>query len=552
MLQNLYIKNYALIRELDINFSEKLNIITGETGAGKSILLGALGLIMGNRADTKVLLHENDKCIVEANFNIAYYDLKDLHEEHDLEYQDLMNIRREISTTGKSRAYINDTLVTLDVLESFADLLIDIHLQFDLLEITKEKFQLDVIDALANQDVLLKTYKSQYKIYKSKSADLSKMKADQGQKNKDLEYNKFLLDEITIIKPEDEEYENLSSELEILTSTEDIKATCAQIAQGLDQGEFSVISVFTDLVRSSNSLASKDKRFAQITSRFTNLLEETKDLSNEVERINDETEYDQKRINFVQERIGLIHRLLKKHGLSSSEELLALQNTLSQAVATLSTMDLQIENLEKEVLGLEKELFSLAEKISKSRKSKVAEFCKSVKSILADLGMENAQFEINFETATNLTLRGIDVVTYLFSANKGMKLQGLKNAASGGEISRLSLVIKSLVAGAMALPTMIFDEIDTGVSGDVALKMGAILKTLSKKHQIISITHSPQVASKADLHLFVFKTEEENKTISNIKLLTYDEQIVEIAKMLSGNNPSEAAISNARDLISRT
>jgi DNA repair protein RecN (Recombination protein N) len=550
MLQNLYIKNYALIKELKVDFSENLNIITGETGAGKSILLGALGLVMGKRADSKVLLSESEKCIVEANFDISNYDLSAILEESEVEYQSMMNVRREISGSSKSRAYINDSLVTLDILETIAENLIDIHQQFDMLEITKEKFQLDVLDALAQHDEALLSYRTDFKQYKSLQSKLAALKNDQNSIEKDLEYNKFLLDEISDAQIKAEEYEQLNSELTLLTSIEDINAVSAQILEGTIRGEYSILPTLSTLIKATNALSNKDPRFIAINQRLINTKEEVNDIVREVESIYEDNEYDQNRINFVQDRIAVLHRLLRKHNINSTSELLQLKDSLEDKVKGMSNIDDQIIKLEKDITLLEKNLFAEAEGLSKKRNSVTAGFCASVETILHDLGMQNAKFQIKFDKSTLLTPSGIDTVSYMFSANKGLPLQTIKNAASGGEISRLSLAISSLVAGAMSMPTMIFDEIDTGVSGDVALKMGAILKKLSLNHQVIAITHSPQISSKADQHFFVYKADEGDKTVTKMKLLDNEERTMEIAKMLSGNSPTEAAIANAKDLLS--
>jgi DNA repair protein RecN (Recombination protein N) len=549
MIKNIHIKNYALIDEVNIDFSDNLNIITGETGAGKSILLGALGLIMGKRADTKVLFDQDQKCVVEAIFDVKAYQLKGFFEENDIDYSDELLIRREIVTSGKSRAFINDSPVTLDTLTQLTDELVDLHQQFDSLELNTEKFQREVLDALAANHPLLEQYKSIYIQYKSTTKELDLLQKQKAERAKELEFNVFLLTEINEVKLQEDEYEDLVKELDLLTSTEDIKAVSAKISAILDQNEHSVVPLIAELSREVRNISNKDPRFGVMVEKLDSIKAELRDLTREADDIFETTEYDEKRIVFVQDRIAVIHKLLKKHGLSSTEELLQLQDELAEKVKDLDTTEERILKLEKRIMGLTLELDKAAMEIREKRIGQSSNLRMDIINVLSELGMPNANFEVSITETDQFLPHGKDQIRFLFSANKGGKLMTIKEAASGGEMSRLILVIKSLVAGAMALPTMIFDEVDSGVSGEIAHKMGMILQKLAQKHQIISITHSPQIAAKASQHYFVYKSEGQDKTYTAIKILNQEERVEEIAKMLSGNPPSRAAVENAKELM---
>ena len=549
MIKNIHIKNYALIDEVTVDFSNNLNIITGETGAGKSILLGALGLIMGNRADTKVLFDQDQKCIVEAIFEISAYALQGFFDENDIDYTEELIIRREIIPSGKSRAFINDSPVTLDVLTQLTDELVDLHQQFDALELNTEKFQRDVLDTLAKNNLLINEYKIVYNQYKKSTKELEVLQKQKSERAKELEFNLFLLNEIKEAKIQNDEFEDLTKELDILTSTEDIKAVSAKISAVLDQNEMSIIPLMSDLAREVRSISGKDDRFVEIVDKLDTIKSELRDLTREADDIFENTEYDAKRVTFVQDRIGVIHKLLKKHSLATTKEILELQEELSEKVRDLDNTEEKILELEKQISVLANDLDKQANQISKNRSQIAGQFRLDVLAILADLGMPNANFEAALTESDQFLPHGKDQIRFLFSANKGGKLMTIKEAASGGEMSRLILVIKSLVAGAMSLPTMIFDEVDSGVSGEIAHKMGLILQKLAQKHQIISITHSPQIAAKANRHYFVYKSEMQDKTFTAIKSLSTDERVDEIAKMLSGNPPSQTAIANAKELM---
>lgn len=549
MLNNIYIKNYALIGEINIQFSKGLNIITGETGAGKSILLGALGLVMGNRADTKVLYDEDQKSIVEATFNIKEYNLQWFFDENDLDYAEELIIRREIVPTGKSRAYINDTPVTLDTLSHLTDELVDLHQQFDSQQISTEKFQREVTDTLSGNHKLLNEYKTYYDAFLKANKQLNQLLKNQSDNTKELEFNLFLLKEMEEVKIQENEFEDLNKELDLLTSSEDIKSLSSKISSVLDQNDLSVIPLIGELIRESRNLGHKDPRFASIAERMDSVKSELRDISREADDIFESTEFDEKRVNFVQERIQILQKLFKKHGLSGSEELILLQNQLAEKVKDLDSSEEKVIKTRKEIELISSNLDKLALTIRENRLKVIQKFEQNVLNALSELGMPSANFEIRITPSDVFLPHGKDNIQFLFSANKGGKLLEIKDAASGGEISRLILVIKSLVAGAMALPTMIFDEVDSGVSGDIAGKMGGILQKMAKNHQLIAITHAPQVAAKANAHYFVYKTETESNTKTALRMLSDAERVDEIAKMLSGNPPSQAAIANAKELI---
>ncbi|HOY12280.1 MAG TPA: DNA repair protein RecN [Saprospiraceae bacterium] len=549
MLKSLYVKNYALIDELEIDFSERLNIITGETGAGKSIMLGALGLIMGKRADVKVLADETNKCIVEAKFDITQDGLQNYFEDNDLEYADELIIRREILPTGKSRAFINDSPATLDILQQLSDGLIDLHQQFDTLDLYKTSFQIKVLDALADNAQVLRDYQALLIQYRTKVTSLKKLISERDLKSKELDFLKYQLSELSQIKLQKGEYESLEEELDVLSSNEEIKSVALLLSNGLEQQEPSVISIVQEMVRQTASIQEKDKRFIALHDRLVVILEEVKDIANDAERIFEGTEYDGKRIDFVQERLAVIHKMFKKHQANTSEELLNTIEGIELKIKEIDGSDETITQFELQIQKMEQDLEKFASTLTKSRQGVVKGLTANILKVLSEMAMAGATFEVEIKSQPQFLDTGKDQVEFFFSANKGSKLQRLKDVASGGETSRFALAVKSIIANAMHLSTMIFDEIDTGISGEVAHRMGEIMKQLSEKHQIITITHSPQIAAKADNHYFVFKQEDGKRTNSAIKLLDEENKVMEIAKMLSGAKPSEAAIANAKSLI---
>lgn len=549
MIKSLEISNYALIESLHIQFDKGLNIITGETGAGKSILLGALGLIMGRRADTKSLFDESQKCHVEVRYDIKGYGLSSFFEDHDLDYDEDLIVRREIVPSGKSRAFVNDTPVTLEVLTLLSGELIDLHQQFDTLQLAKPAFQISVIDALAQNQEILDKYQSGYKQYKSIELLLLEKRKRLAEQIKEQEYYTFLqteLFEAQFVAGEQEELEELQK---VLSNAEGIKATSAEIFNKLTEEELSILNQLRDLYRSASQLANVDKRFESLSGRINSILEEVKDISGEFEGIYDTTEFNEAEIARVDERLNLLYRLFKKHNSEDLTALLETQKLIDQKLDDLDSVEGEIKQLEKQRDIIFLEISNLAKHLSDRRQSEISGFEEQVKIILSSLAMPNASLLVDQKITDSLGPKGMDQISFLFSANKGGRPAPIKDVASGGETSRVTLAVKSVVAAVLQFPTMIFDEIDTGISGAVADQMGVILRNLSERHQVISITHSPQIAAKANSHYFVYKNEEGARTKSSIKQLQPEERITELAKMLSGERPSEAAYANARAML---
>lgn len=550
MIKSLQIRNYAIIESLEINFSKGLTIITGETGAGKSILLGALGLIMGHRADTKSLYDESEKCVVEGAFEVAQYGLRAFFEAHDLDYDDEVVIRREIAPSGKSRAFINDTPVNLSVLQELSGALIDLHQQFDSLDIHNVSFQLRMLDALADNKALLEGYQEIYRHYQSEKKQLTELVQRNERSAREMDFLTFQMEEFNQAELIAGEQEALEAELSRLTHAEDIKRTLSGAFQQLCDNELAVISQLEEIGYAVATIGKIDAATAKLHERYTGLVAELQDIGDEFNRIAEATEYNPERIQEVQTRLDLIYRLQKKHGVADVEALLALQDEIEKQLGAFGDLGESIRNLEENIRMKEARLLEIAEQLRERRKAKAAPFEEQVQHMLGQLAMPNAQLSVVFKALENLGSTGFDEVNFFFAANKGSRLQTIKDVASGGELSRLTLVTKSLVASAIPLPTLIFDEIDTGISGDVALRMGNILRQLSNHHQVVSITHSPQVASKADVHYFVYKKENEDRTVTLVRSLTPDERVRAIATMLSQSPPSTSAMENARELLS--
>ncbi len=551
MIISLEIQNYAIIEKLNVALDKGLNIITGETGAGKSILLGALGLIMGKRADTKVLYHQDRKCIVEARFNIKSYDLKGFFEANNLDYDIELIIRREISPVGKSRAFVNDTPVTLAILQELTKSLVDMHQQFDTLDIHSSKWQMEVLDSLAGNTKLLSAYQLEFKEYKVAEKRLKTLEKEAANALKELDYITFQFTELDEASLEFDEQESKEQLLNRLAGTEDIQRVANSAYFAIDESEQSIINQLQIISQDLDNIKELDPKLSESYDRVLSSLEELRDIAAVLQDVNESVEHDPNLAQETQERLDMIYRLQKKHQVVSIEELLTIQTDLHTRINSQQKMDGEINEIASKMHKLETSLKATAKKLSTSRKKIAKSFAKDIEVLLATLSMEHAKIDARLTDSDQLTPSGLDKVDYYFSANKGGTLGALKNVASGGEISRLTLVIKSLVASSMALPTLIFDEIDSGVSGEVANRMAEIISKLAKKHQVMSITHSPQIAAKAQHHYFVYKHETETRTITNIKLLSADDRIVEIAKMLSGNPPSDAAVANAKELIGK-
>ena len=549
MLTHLSVQNYALIDTLEVDFSKGLTIITGETGAGKSILLGALGLIAGNRADVQSLNDKTKKCSIEASFNLKEYKLKDFFSANDIDYEPVTVIRREINPEGKSRAFINDTPVTLNLLKELTEQLIDIHSQHQTLTINGSEFQLSVVDAYAQHDELLSQYHNNYKTYRTLKKLLTELTDKEAQAKKDADYFQFQFNELedANLKPGDQN--ELEQELQTLSNAETIKLNLSKAAYGLNGGEQNLLSSLNEIRVAIASIAKYKPEINELGNRINSTYVELKDVCNEIENLESEIIYDSSRIEEVTTRLDTLYRLQQKHQVKEVEALIALKNELSNKLLEFSSLETEIEKTKKELSTLEKVLLATAKKISDNRKSAIPKIEKDTAALLMSLSMPNAQLKIEHTVSDILNNNGLDVINFLFSANKGSDFKEINKVASGGELSRLMLSIKSLIAQLTALPTIIFDEIDTGVSGEVADKMGIIMSTISKNIQVITITHLPQIAGKGQSHLLVYKEDKNNKTYSNIKKLTNEERIYEIAKMLSTGTPSPTAIRNAEELL---
>ncbi len=549
MLKRLHIRNYALIDELEIDCSEHLTIITGETGAGKSILLGALGLVMGERADSKSFYNDQEKCVVEAFFDVSAYDLRDFFDEQELDYDAEVVIRREVSPAGKSRAFVNDTPVNNQVLQRLTESLIDLHQQFDMLDIHNVNFQLRMIDALADNQTLLKGYQAGYRRYAADRRKLNELLERSTSGSKEMEFLKFQLEELYKAELVPGEQEELEAELARLTNAEDIKRTYGTAYNYLQESEQNIVGQLQELSRSMVSTRKLSGNLGALSERLDSVIIDLQDIAKDCERISEATEHDAQRINEVSERLNVLFKLQKKHNLGSVQELLLLQATLEKQTAGFTDLGGEIARLETVLREAEQQLRTIAVNLSKRRRSVTAGFEARVQEMLTQLSMPHARLRVDVLETPLLTPTGTDDVQFLFATNVGSRFLPIKDVASGGELSRLTLCTKSLVADAIPLPTLIFDEIDSGISGDVSLKMGLILKELSDRHQVISITHTPQIAARADKHYFVYKKVTDNRTVTNIRLLNPDERIRSIAVMLSGNPPSDSALTTAQELI---
>lgn len=549
MIRTLTIKNYAIIDELVINFSNNLTIITGETGAGKSIMLGGLGLIMGKRADTKVLYHQDRKCIVEGVFDISPYGLTHFFEENDLDYEAETSLRREITPSGKSRAFVNDTPVRLGVLKALSDKLIDLHQQFDTLDIHDASFQVRAIDAIADNKKALGDYQKVYRQYEQDKRALQRFIEQSKAASKETDFLTYQLNELTEAELEAGELASLEMEQKRLTNAEDIQRVLGGAAMQINENEQSICSQMMDLSNAVGHLSDFHPKLPQLTAQFESILLELQEVGNEFQVIAEDTEHDGERLEEVNERLSQLFNLIQKYHVQDEAELIQVRDELAQQLGAFEDLSGNIAQLEGAIKKHEEQLVQLGAKLSARRQKVVPQFEKTVQQRLTQLSMEHARLKVEVKPTKAFFPTGTDQLRFLFAANKGSRLAEIKGVASGGELSRLALCIKSLVASAIPLPTLIFDEIDSGVSGEVALQMGIILKAISDEHQVISITHSPQIAAKANTHYFVRKKVSGNRTTTAVMELDHQARILEIAKMLSGNPPSEIAKQNAKELL---
>lgn len=552
MLQQLHIHNYAIIDSLDINFSGNLNIITGETGAGKSILMGALGLILGERADTSVLLNKEKKCFIEGVFKTDYSSVKDFLAKNDLDCEAEMLIRREISVNGKSRAFINDTPVTLSQLKQLSELLVDLHQQFDTLELNNNDFQREAIDALAENGELILEYQEVFKKYRTVLQQLEKLKEQQLTAGKELDYNQFLFDELNDADFKENEIEEIDSEIKLMSNAENIKSTLSEIYFVMAESEQPLVQQLKSLQQKLQSLGRLLPDIESLSGRMSSVQIELKDIASEIDLINSKVNYDEEKINQLNERMAVGYALLKKHNVNTTGELIEIKKRLESELEKITNLSEIISEKEKQSKEYFEEALKKAKVISQKRQKGIAPFEEKVNKLLSRVGMPNAKIKVKIEEEEKLNSFGNNAIDFLFNANLSggnPKFEPVRKVASGGELSRLMLSIKSLVAQSVHLPTLIFDEIDSGISGEAARQVGIIIKELASAHQLIAITHQPQIAAKADTHFFVYKEIKEDKIVTSIKKLDPDERVTAIATMLSGKKPTAAAFENAREMI---
>jgi len=550
MLSRLSIQNYAIIDELEVDFSSKLNIITGETGAGKSIIVGALGLILGQRAESNVLLNKERKCIVEGCFKGEASDehVSSFLKENELDLHDDLVVRREMAPNGKSRAFINDTPVNLSQLNQLSSLLVDLHQQFDTLELGESDFQREVLDALAGNETALKHYRLTFEAAQAAKKNLETLKEQKAQFNKEFDYHQFQFNELEEAGFKENELEELDVELKTQTNAEGIKNALSKTYYELEESDEPIIRQLKSMINGLQQYIEMQADIPNLVQRLQSVYIELQDIANETDRINNYINSDPESIEKINERLSLGYRLLKKHGVKTTNELLEIKDRLNQKLQAVLNIDDAIANAEKDFSQLISKAEEQASKISEARKKQAKPLETQVNKMLVQVGMPNAKLKVEIRRG-ELSINGFDETEFLFDANKSNVFQPLRKVASGGELSRLMLCIKSLVAKSMDLPTLIFDEIDTGISGEAAKQVGVIMKELASSRQVICITHQPQIAGKGDAHFLVYKAVKNDAVITGVRLLNTDERIVAIAKMLSGEKPTAAALENAREMV---
>ena len=549
MLVSLSIKNYALIENLKVDFQNELSIITGETGAGKSILLGGLSLVLGKRADISLVNNKDKKCIIEAVFDIENYNLTSFFSLNDLDFEPLSTVRREILPNGKSRAFINDTPVNLSVLSEFSSKLIDIHSQHETLQISDENFQFLIIDNLAGNKKKLLNYSSDLKDLKVLQKDLELIKFKQQNAKNELDYNIFLYDELVDAKLEKDETNNLEEELAKLSHVEEINVSLSEVDQIANEDQLGIKYLMQKVKSSLARISSYASNYADLFERMNSLLIEFDDLVDESERENEDLEYNADEMETINQRLQLIYNLKKKHSVETIKDLIDIRISLELKINEAVNSDVNIKTKELEILEIENKLFALGKEIHVERSKTAPVFVQKMEHILSSLEMKNTRVKINLQKGNELLFNGIDSLEFLLSSNKGASFENLKKVASGGELSRIMLGVKNILSSYTKLPAIIFDEIDTGVSGEVSNRIANIMREMSHTMQVISITHLPQIAAKGNHHFKVYKEEIEGKIVSNIKLLNEEERIVELAEMLGGKDISESAIAHAKQLL---
>lgn len=552
MLRSLYIKNYALIDSLEIDLEPGFSVITGETGAGKSIILGALSLILGQRADMKAIKQGESKCVIEGSFDVSAYDLRAFCEEKGIDYDpDSYILRREILSTGKSRAFINDSPVSLTDLKELGSQLIDIHSQHQNLLLSDTRFQMQVVDALAGNKELLSRYQQAFHQYKQSEKALAELREAVRKSKEEEDYLRFQIESLTEAALQEGEQEELENELETLTHAEDIKSALFKIHSLLSDDDKGIVLELKEGLNTSQQLAKVYARSEEISERLQTAYIDLKDLASEMDKLANDVEFNPERLAFIESRLDLIYTLQKKYHVNTVPELLALYEEFKQKIENIESSDQQVEALEKEVHEKSEKVFALAKQLTDSRTSITDSFEKDLTDRVAYLGMPNIRFRSEIIAEKHPNIYGLDSVLFQFSANKNVPLQPVAEIASGGEISRLMLCLKSMIAGATALPTIIFDEIDTGVSGEIADKMGEVMREFGKNMQVLAITHLPQIAAKGKAHYKVYKSDDEHTTTTNLVRLSDEERLTEIARMLSGSTVTEAAIQNAKVMLGK-
>lgn len=549
MLTSLSIKNFALIEQLSIDFSDGFSTITGETGAGKSILLGALGLVLGKRADLTSLKHKDEKCVIEAHFDISKYQLHSFFEVNDMDYEEQTIIRREILPTGKSRAFVNDSPVNLQELQELGLFLIDIHSQNQTQELSEATNQFVIIDAIAGNQALVLEFESLLKTYKNDKNHLSSLLLELKEANKEQDYNMFLLDELVAAKLIAGSQEDLENTFEQLNNVEFIKENIEKAIAFAETEPIGVIQNLKEIKSSLQKIAAISKEFETLYERINSVVIEFDDILTELNQCSEKLLDDPKKLELINEKLQSIYSLQKKHQVKTVDELLSIQKELESKVLSVDDLEIQIKKIEATILNTEKELDEKATLIHENRMNATPVLTDKLLQILEQLGMPNARFSIEIEATTNYYTNGKDTIQFLFSANKGSDFGLLKKVASGGEMSRIMLATKAILADYSKLPTIIFDEIDTGVSGEIANKMAAIMSRMSLNMQVFSITHLPQIAAKGKIHYKVFKYVSNNQTQTELKILNYEERVIEIAEMLSGAVLSDSAINHAKALL---
>jgi len=550
MITRLSIQNYAIIDELSISFDGGLNIITGETGAGKSILMGALNLILGQRADSSVLQDSQKKCIIEGIFQLhPTTAIKQFFQQNELDMDTEIVIRREIAANGKSRSFVNDTPVNLSQIKQLSIHLVDLHQQFDTLEINSSDFQFEVLDALADNQQQLIKLREHFEKYTELKKLLSALKQEQASANKELDYHQFLFNEIHELSLKENELEDIEVELKIQNNAESIKHSLSGIFNELSESEQPLTNQLKSILNKLKTLHHYHPDLANISNRLQSAVIEIQDISDDLIRIENGIHYDAEKLQLMNDRLSAGYKLLKKHGLTTTAQLIALMEQLQEKLDKHTNISTSIATAEKETALSYEACIQIANVISKNRAAQIEGFTAQVNHLLFQVGMPNARMKIAL-TEASLSAKGIDAIEFLFDANKSNKFEPMSKVASGGELSRLMLSIKSLVAKKLSLPTLIFDEIDTGISGEAAKQVGIIMKDLSEAHQVIAITHQAQIAARASTHYFVYKNMQAEKVTTRVSILNKDERIQAIAKMLSGEKPTAAAIANAKEMLS--